>query len=380
MALPTAVVAGIAAAVATLLLAAAAVAAAWWWRRARRSRTSDTGSSETTPPALVEWGRCGRTLSAPEYQGARQFSLEELAHATKNFGEANLVGAGSFGPVYKGLLLDGTVVAVKRRVASPRQDFVDEVKRLSEIWHRNVVTLIGYCQEGGLQMLVFEYLPNGSVCGHLYDTGKESMTRLEFKQRLSIAIGAAKGLNHLHSLVPPLIHKGFKTSNVLVDENFIAKVADAGIDRLLRGFDGGGAPSSCSSSIYQDPEVHSLSQLSESSDVYSFAVFLLELITGKEAASLISSEQREPLAHWMEAHFSSNELTDPRLGGSFTSEGMKELVGLTSQCLSTSARRRPRMRLIAAELDRILEKEMTLTTVMGDGTAIVTLGSQLFTS
>ncbi|XP_052139247.1 probable leucine-rich repeat receptor-like protein kinase At5g49770 [Oryza glaberrima] len=383
MALPTVVVAGIAAAVATLLVAAA-VAAAWWWRVARRSRrNSDTGSSET-PPTLVEWGRCGRTLSAPEYQGARQFSLEELAHATKNFSDANLVGAGSFGPVYKGLLLDGTVVAVKRRVASPRQDFVDEVKRLSEIWHRNVVTLIGYCQEGGLQMLVFEYLPNGSVCGHLYDTGKESMTRLEFKQRLSIAIGAAKGLNHLHSLVPPLIHKGFKTSNVLVDENFIAKVADAGIDRLLRGFDGAAPshhPSSSCSSIYQDPEVHSLAQLSESSDVYSFGVFLLELITGKEAASLISSEPREPLVHWMESHFSSNnEVTDPRLGGSFTSEGMKELVGLTWQCVSTSARRRPKMRLIAAELDRILEKEMSLTTVMGDGTAIVTLGSQLFTS
>uniref|UniRef100_A0A0D9V9Z6 non-specific serine/threonine protein kinase n=1 Tax=Leersia perrieri TaxID=77586 RepID=A0A0D9V9Z6_9ORYZ len=232
-------------------------------------------------------------------------------------------------------------------------------------------------------MLVFEYLPNGSVCGHLYDTGKESMTRLEFKQRLSIAIGAAKGLNHLHSLVPPLIHKGFKTSNVLVDENFIAKVADAGIDRLLRGFDGAAPshhPSSCSS-IYQDPEVHSLAQLSESSDVYSFGVFLSELITGKEASSLVSSEPREYLAHWMETHFSSNEdVTDPRLGGSFTSEGMKELVMLTLQCVSPAARRRPKMRLIAAELDRILEKEMSLTTVMGDGTAIVTLGSQLFTS
>ncbi|KAL5228581.1 hypothetical protein ABZP36_016846 [Zizania latifolia] len=377
MALPTAVVAGIAAAVATLLVVAI-VAAVWWWLRARRNRTSDTGSSET-PPTLVEWGRCGRTLSAPEYQGARQFSLEELAHATKNFSEANLVGAGSFGPVYMGLLLDGTVVAVKRRVASPRQDFVDEVKRLSEIWHRNVVTLIGYCQEGGLQMLVFEYLPNGSVSSHLYDTGKESMTRLEFKQRLSIAIGAAKGLNHMHSLTPPLIHKGFKTSNVLVDENFIAKVADAGMDRLIRGFDGAAPSQPSCSSIYQDLEVHSLVQLSESSDVYSFGVFLLELITGKEAARLVSSESREPLAHWMEARFSSNELTDPRLGGSFTSEGMKELVAVTSQCLSPSARRRPKMRLIAAELDRILEKEMSLTTVMGDGTAIVTLGSQLFT-
>ncbi|KAK3162958.1 hypothetical protein QOZ80_1BG0095830 [Eleusine coracana subsp. coracana] len=349
--------------------------------RARRDRSSETGSSEA-PPTLAEWGRFSRTASAPEFNGAKQFSLEELAQATKNFADANLVGAGSFGLVYKGLLLDGTVVAVKRRDAAPCQDFADEVKRLSEIWHRNVVTLIGYCQEGGLQMLVFEYLPNGSVCRHLYDTGKDSMTRLEFKQRLSIAIGAAKGLNHLHSLAPPLIHRDFKTSNVLVDENFIAKVSDAGIDRLLRGFEEAG-PSQRSNgggSAYQDPEVHSSSQLSESSDVYSFGVFLLELITGREAAGMICPESKESFAQWMEARFASNELVDPKLVGSFTSEGMTELVGLAFQCLSSSARRRPKMRLVAAELDRILEKEMTLTTVMGDGTAIVTLGSQLFSS
>ncbi|KAL6613845.1 hypothetical protein ACP70R_036115 [Stipagrostis hirtigluma subsp. patula] len=381
MALPTAVVAGIAAGAATSLVAAVLVVVWFVARRlrARRDRSSETGSSEA-PPTLADWSRCGRTSSAPEFHGARQFSLEELAQATKNFAEANLVGAGSFGLVYKGLLLDGTVVAVKRRAGAPRQDFADEVRRLSEIWHRNVVTLIGYCQEGGLQMLVFEYLPNGSVCRHLYDTGRESMTRLEFKQRLSIAIGAAKGLNHLHTLTPPLIHRDFKTSNVLVDENFIAKVADAGMDRLLRGLEDADQSHRANGSVYQDPELQSMSQLSESSDVYSFGVFLLELITGREAAGLISSESRESFAHWMEEHFVADELVDPRLGGSYTSEGMKELVGLTFQCLIPSARRRPKMRLVAAELDRILEKEMTLTTVMGDGTAIVTLGSQLFTS
>ncbi|VAH68572.1 unnamed protein product [Triticum turgidum subsp. durum] len=369
MALPTAVVAGVAASVAALVLLAVAAALCW----------------------------CGRTSSAPDYHGARRFTLEEMSHATKNFSDANLVGAGTFGKVYMGLLLDGTVVAIKRRVGAPRQDFVDEVRRQSEIWHRNVVTLIGYCQDGGLQMLVFEHLPNGSVCGHLYDSGKESMTRLEFKQRLSIAIGAAKGLDHLHSLAPPLIHKGFKTSNVLVDENFIAKVSDAGVDRLLRGLEDPGSPlNGFRSGIYQDPDLlrstpllsdryacvlraHSLAQLSASSDVYSFGVFLLELITGREAATLVSPESTESLAHWLET--SGDEVADPRLGGSFTSEGMKELVGLTMQCLSPSAvRRRPKMRLVAAELDRILEKEMTLTTVMGDGTAIITLGSQLFTS
>lgn len=378
MSLPIAAIVGIAAGGAALLVLVAVVIALWCRARARRNRTSETGSSD--PSTLVEWGKGGRSSSAPERQGARQFSLEELAQATNNFSEANLVGAGSFGLVYKGLLFDGSVVAIKRRTGAPRLEFSDEVRRLSEICHRNIVTLIGYCQEGGLQMLVFEYSPNGNVCSHLYDSGKGSMTRLEFKQRLAIAIGAAKGLNHLHSLMPPLIHKNFKTSNVLVDENFIAKVADAGLFRLLRGHEDVGSSHGFSSSVYQDPEAHSVAQFSESSDVYSFGVFLLELITGREAASLQPPESRESLAHWLEAHFSSNELIDPRLGGGFTTEGMKEFVGLAFQCLNPSSRRRPKIRLVAAELDRILETEMSLTTIMGDGTAIITLGSQLFTS
>lgn len=155
MTLPTPVVAGVAAGAAALLLAAA-LAVAWWWlvivrRRRRRDRSSDTGSSSEAPPPTLgtcvrelmthparpcrsltcvvaaEWGRCGRTSSAPEFHGARQFSLEELAHATNGFAEANLVGAGAFGLVYKGLLLDGTVVAIKRRAGAPRQDFANEV-------------------------------------------------------------------------------------------------------------------------------------------------------------------------------------------------------------------------------------------------------------
>ncbi|KAL5203130.1 hypothetical protein ABZP36_014082 [Zizania latifolia] len=380
MSLPIAVVAGVAAGGAILFSVATAVIALWCAARlrARRNRNSETGSSD--PSTLVEWGKGGRSSTAPEHQGARQFSLDELAQATKYFSEANLVGVGSFGLVYKGLLLDGTVVAIKKRSGAPRQEFAEEVRKLSEITHRNIVTLIGYCQEGGLRMLVYEYLPNGSVCGHLYDTGKGSMTRLEFKQRLSIAIGAAKGLNHLHTLVPPLIHKDFKTSNVLVDENFIAKVADAGLVRLFRGYEDVGPSHGFSNSVYQDPEVQLASQFSESSDVYSFGVFLLELITGREAASLIFPDSRESLAHWIEGHFSSNELIDPRLGGNFTSEGMKEFVSLSFQCLNPSPRRRPKMRLVATELDRILETEMSLTTIMGDGTAIITLGSTLFTS
>ncbi|OAY83600.1 putative receptor-like protein kinase [Ananas comosus] len=321
-------------------------------RRIPSNRNSDTGSSD--PSTLVEWNRGGRISTA---------SCGPLV------GDLNCI------VVSRILYPLAFAVSVSHQRENDKQ-----VKRLADIWHRNLVTLIGYCQEGGLQMVVSEYLPNGSVCGHLYDTGRDSVTRLEFKQRLSIAIGVAKGLSHLHSLAPPLVHKDFKTSNVLVDENFIAKVADAGIVRLVQRSEGVGSSHTSGCNIFLDPEVNSSGQLSESSDVYSFGVFLLELITGQEVVRHIPPEPKECLVQWVEAHFSSDELVDQRLGSSFTSEGMKELIHLTLRCLNPSGRGRPKMREIVAELDRILEMEMTLTTVMGDGTAIVTLGSQLFTT
>ncbi|XP_010921753.1 probable serine/threonine-protein kinase At1g01540 [Elaeis guineensis] len=351
-------------------------------RRILANRSSETGSSD---PPTIEWSRGGRMSSAggghaTEHQGARQFTFEELSQATNNFDECNLVGSGSFGLVYNGLLLDGTIVAIKRRQSAPRQEFIEEVKKLSEICHRNLVALIGYCQEGGLQMIVFEHLPNGSISRHLYDSARDRVARLEFKQRLSVAIGAAKGLAHLHNLVPQVVHKDFKSSNVLVDENFIAKVADAGIAQLLQRLEDAGPSQSFGGNVFQDPEVEEFGALSEASDVYSFGVFLLELITGREAAHFFSPESDESLAQWVEAHLISKDLLDQRLGSSFTPEGMKDLIKLTLQCLNPSGRKRPKMSAVVADLDLILETEMTLTTVMGDGTAIVTLGSQLFTS
>ncbi|CAL9108380.1 unnamed protein product [Musa textilis] len=413
--------------------------------RTPANKSSETGSSDPSNPgnrtryiccikylrSLIAYigYQCAGCGLASEHQGARQFTLEELEEATKNFSESNIVGTGSFGLVYKGLLLDGTIVAIKRRVSVPRQAFTEQVNHfsqvfylqdsllkpriflcliscalcfyqdhwiyqvvwppsrsdnggmvriLSEIRHRNLVTLIGYCQEGGLQMLIFEYLPNGSISGHLYDSEQHSLTRLEFKQRLAVAIGAAKGLAHLHGLSPPVVHKDFKTSNVLVDENFIAKVADAGVFKLLQGT--GEVRPQGSSNIFQDPGVGELQGFSEASDVYSFGVFLLELISGIEVTHCICQDSYSFLVQWVEAHMGSNDLIDRRLGGGFTSEGMKELIALTLQCLNPSGHSRPKMRAVVVELDRILEMEMALTMVMGDGTAIVILGSQLFTS
>ncbi|KAJ4823476.1 hypothetical protein Tsubulata_034637 [Turnera subulata] len=243
---------GIAAGVVALV--AVLVTLVWFcrkWRGKNWNKNSETGSSD--PSAQEQWNRRAGSGSGQSYhpQGARRFTMEELEQATKQFSEGNLIGYGSFGAVYKGLLHD-SILAIKRRPGGPRDDFVAEVMYLSDIRHRNLVTLLGYCQESGAQILVFEYVPNGSMCNHLY--GTRSSTKLEFKQRLSIALGAAKGLSHLHRLNPPLVHKNFKTANVMVDENFIVKVADAGISKLLENIEEAGPSGASSINHFRDPE------------------------------------------------------------------------------------------------------------------------------
>ncbi|KAI4369576.1 hypothetical protein MLD38_018001 [Melastoma candidum] len=352
-----------------LALVAVAVVLLWFCRSKfgnSANRNSETGSSN--PAAL------------PEGQNrARQFALQELEQATKQFDEANLIGFGRFGSVYKGLLGDGTVVAIKMRRGMLHPEFVSEVEYFSEVRHRNLVNLLGYCIDDGLQMLVFEYLPNGSMCNHLY--GQDSSTKLEFKQRISIAIGAAKGLCHLHSHIPPLIHKNFKTANVLVDEDFIAKVADAGVTRLLESIDEAGPSQAAplSGSPFLDPEMRESRSFSETSDVYSFGVFLLELVSGIQApGGEPSPGTGQNLIEWAQSRQSSNELIDPRLSGTFTMEGLRDYIRLTILCLITPGSRRPKMDMVVFELERIREKEMALTTVMGEGTSTITPGSELF--
>ncbi|KAL2532390.1 Protein kinase superfamily protein [Abeliophyllum distichum] len=343
------------------------------------SRTSETGSSD---PSVQEVGRSiGVELAL---QGARRFEMEELSLATKNFSDKSLIGQGKFGEVYKGLLHDGMFVAIKKRHAPPSKEFIDEVRYLTSIQHRNLVTLLGYCQEHDVQILVYEYIPNGSVSIHLYGAGQVSQEKLEFKHRLTIALGAAKGLAYLHSLSPRLIHKDFKTANVLVDENFIAKVADAGLRNFLGRFEHAGPSSQLTADeFFLAPEVREFRQFSEKSDVYSFGVFLLELVSGQETRDFLSSDVNQNLVEWMENLQESGSLStiiDQRMGNSFTTEGMEELIQLIMHCVNPSSERRPAMSYVVKELERILEKEMSLTTIMGEGTPVVTLGSQLFRS
>ncbi|XP_059280635.1 proline-rich receptor-like protein kinase PERK3 isoform X2 [Lycium barbarum] len=342
--------------------------------RSRKNSNKNSDSASSDPSAVVEMKR------EASFGPSRLFRMEELEKATNHFDENNLIGCGSFGLVFKGLLCDGTVVAIKRRLGIPKQEFTEEVAHLSRVQHRNLVSLLGYCQDSGYSMLVFEYLPNGSMRNHLYDTGRESATKLEFKQRLSIAIGTAKGLSHLHGQRPSIIHGNFKTANVLVDEDFIAKVADAGILKLLEKIDDAGPSGLSSVNAFRDPEINQIGILCETSDVYSFGVFLIELITGRDASHIDEFGSNQSVLDWVEKELSSEDLVDHRLMGSFTGEVMKDLIKIALRCMSFPGRYRPTMETVVLDLERLLEREIMHTTGMGEGTSTVTLGSQLFTN
>ncbi|XP_075651738.1 putative serine/threonine-protein kinase PBL3 isoform X2 [Castanea sativa] len=317
----------------------------WFCLSHQRSaaRTSETGSSD---PSVQVGRHVGVELS---FRETRRFEMEELSLATKNFSDKQLIGEGKFGEVYEGWLNDGVLVAIKKRFGAPSQEFIDEVRYLSPIRHRNLVTLLGYCQENNLQFLVYEHVPNKNISSHLYGTGKLPNELLEFKLRLTIALGAAK---------------------------------DAGLRNFLGRADIAGPSSQVlADEIFLSPEVIEFRRFSEKSDVYSFGVFLLELVSGREATESPSFDSNQNLVEWVQNNQEDSKFSniiDQRLDNTFTAEGMEEVIQLIVQCVQPSSERRPTMSYVVMELDRIREKEISLTTVMGEGTPHVALGSFLF--
>lgn len=380
-----AIIGGVVGAVVLVLITLVLVCMSLLRTKRYTSRQSETGSSDHS--AQVAWAKhpdsplVGRAPLVSEVQTARRFSLAELEHATKQWNPANLIGVGGFGMVYKGLLEDGTIVAIKKKTGIASQEFAAEVGYLAHVRHKHLVILIGFCQENDQQMVVYDYLPNGSVSSHLFDADGRCLGEIDFKQRLSISLGAAKGLEHLHALVPPLIHTNFKTSNVLVDENFVSKVTDYGLSRLLTGrLEISPSTSGAGTAGFQDPEFLDLQIMNEKSDVFSFGVFLLELISGREAFSTSKPRLEWNLVEWARLLLERRNLgalVDDTLGGNFTEEGIKSIMELSFKCIELTADRRPSMKEVVRELEKILEKETGHTSGV-EGSASVTLGSELF--
>ncbi|XP_037404313.1 probable leucine-rich repeat receptor-like protein kinase At5g49770 isoform X2 [Triticum dicoccoides] len=298
------------------------------------------------------------STSVPQLRGARTFTFAELKKITNNFSEANDIGNGGFGKVYRGTLPTGQLVAVKRSQEGSLQgslEFRTEIELLSRVHHKNVVSLMGFCLDQGEQMLVYEYIPNGTLKESL--TGKSGV-RLDWKRRLRVILGTAKGIAYLHELAdPPIVHRDIKSSNVLLDERLNAKVSDFGLSKLL-GEDGRGQVTTQVKGTmgYLDPEYYMTQQLTEKSDVYSFGVLLLEMITAKKPLERGRYIVREVLAALDRSKdlYGLHDLLDPVLGASPTSlGGLEQYVDLALRCVEEAGADRPSMGEAVSEIERI---------------------------
>ncbi|KAK4370289.1 hypothetical protein RND71_009764 [Anisodus tanguticus] len=289
--------------------------------------------------------------------GVKEFNFEELTLATKNFNDSSLVGQGGYGKVYKGTLADGTAVAIKRAQEGSLQgqkEFLTEIELLSRLHHRNLVSLLGYCGEDGEQMLVYEFMPNGTLRDHLSGKCKEP---LSFAMRLRVALGSAKGILYLHTEAdPPIFHRDIKASNILLDYKFIAKVADFGLSRLAPVPDlEGTLPAHVSTVVkgtpgYLDPEYFLTHKLTDKSDVYSLGVVFLELLTGMQPISHGKNIVREVnLAYRSGMIFN---VIDDRMG-SYPSECVEKFLNLALKCCQEETDARPSMAEGVRELENI---------------------------
>ncbi|XP_068668689.1 probable LRR receptor-like serine/threonine-protein kinase At1g06840 isoform X2 [Aristolochia californica] len=290
-------------------------------------------------------------------EGVKGFSFEEMVLATNNFSSSSQVGQGGYGKVYKGVLADGTLVAIKRAQEGSLQgekEFYTEIELLSRVHHRNLVSLLGYCNEEGEQMLVYEFMPNGTLRDHLSAKFKDP---LSFAMRLRIALASAKGILYLHTEAdPPIFHRDIKATNILLDTKFTAKVADFGLSRLAPVADGEGTvPAHVSTVVkgtpgYLDPEYFLTHKLTDKSDVYSLGIVFLELLTGMHPISHGKNIAREVNIAYQSGMFFS--IIDNKMG-SYPSECVEQFVTLALRCCQDETDKRPSMAEVVRELENI---------------------------
>ncbi|CAO2171853.1 unnamed protein product [Urochloa humidicola] len=328
----------------------------------RQKRIAKEAVERTTNP-FASWGAGGTDNGeAPRLKGARYFPFEELKKCTNNFSEINEIGSGGYGKVYKGTLANGQIAAIKRAQQGSMQgaaEFKNEIELLSRVHHKNLVGLVGFCYEQGEQMLVYEYIPYGTLRENLMGKGGVS---LDWKKRLRIAIGSAKGLAYLHELAdPPIIHRDIKSTNILLDESLNAKVADFGLSKLVSDTQKGHVSTQVKGTLgYLDPEYYMTQQLSEKSDVYSFGVVLLELITARqpiEKGKYIVREIRTAIDQYDQEYYGLKGLIDPKIRDSAKLIGFRRFVQLAMECVEESAVDRPTMNDVVKELEIIIQNE-----------------------
>ncbi|XP_072054449.1 wall-associated receptor kinase 5-like [Arachis hypogaea] len=288
------------------------------------------------------------------------FTTEQLKKATNNYDDNLVVGRGGFGAVYKGLLENDKVVAIKKsKTVNPTQveQFINEVIVLSQINHRNVVKLLGYCLETEVPLLVYEFVSNGTLFDFIHNENKRN--NFNWENRLRVAAEAAGALSYHHSAASiPIVHGDVKSVNILLDEDFTAKVSDFGTSRFIPRDQVALATMVQGTFGYLDPEYMQTSQLTEKSDVYSFGVVLAELLTGQKALSFERPEGKENLAIYFLSCLKENRLFEALQVGILNEDNKQQIVevaDVTAKCLRLKGEERPYMKEVAVKLEGIRE-------------------------
>ncbi|KAJ9550390.1 hypothetical protein OSB04_014435 [Centaurea solstitialis] len=310
-------------------------------------------------------------------QSCRHFEFPEILQATNNFDESLVIGRGGFGKVYKGKVMNGSslvVVAIKRLESTSSQgaaEFWAEVQILSGLRHCNLVSLIGYCDYEKEKIIVYEYMSNRSLADHLHKHG----TPLSWIRRLKICIGAVRGLHYLHTgtgIEVAVIHRDVKTSNILLHENWAAKISDFGLSKT-------GPTDQPSTNVntkvigtygYLDPAYYATGNLTRKSDVYAFGVVMLEVLCRKRAVDRSLDEEQWNLARWAQESIKEGNLKniiDSDIRGQISPKCLKEFVLIAKRCLHNDPKKRPTMADVVGGLESILNDSLKIAkeTILG---------------